>query len=464
VFALIGHAKELLLPGLIVLLGARSGGSGWELWAMVLIVPFAIAALGRTLAYRYRFDPSELVIRTGFIFRNERHIPYTRIQNVDSIQNVLHRFLGVTDVAIETGGASESEAKLSVIDQAATSPEEPLLHLDLRDVAMCGFIQGRGLVVIGTIFGVLWEAGVIDSVAGRFFGERTAGRGVLTQLLLAMFGQGLPPAGTIGVTVAAFGLFLLVVRVFSIGWALVTLYGFRLTRAGDDLRVQFGLITRVAATVPVRRIQMMTIHSSPLHRLLGRASIRVDTAGGEGKESVQAQRHTIAPLIRERDVRSFVRSILPDVDFDPVWNGVHPRGFRRELAGSAIVATLVAAGLAAMLEWWTLAVLALLLVWGWFHAAGYIRSLGWALTQSVVLFRSGWLWTYMTIAPLARIQVVALTESPFDRRHRMARVQADTAGADAQSHPVNIPYLERGVAEQLSALLAAHAGRTAFRW
>lgn len=484
-FALLGHAKQLLVPGLIVLLGARSGGDGWEVWAMVLIVPYAIAAIGRTLSYRYRFDPSELVIRTGFVFRNERHIPYTRIQNIDSVQNVLHRLFGVTTVSIETGGASESEAMLSVVSLEAfrelrarvfeergptataiaeAPPETVLLDLSWRDVALCGLIQGRGLVVLGTIFGLLWEVGMIDRLADPLFGEKTTGRGVLTQLLLAFFGQGLPPARTMLVTIAAFGLFLVVVRLFSVTWALVTLYGFRVTRAGEDLQIEFGLLTRVAATVPVRRIQAVTVQQGPLHRLLERASIRVDTAGGEGRESAQSQRHTIAPLIRQTEIRAFVHAINPDADVDPQWNAVHPRGVRREFVGSTIVALFTTAATAAMLHWWAIPVLAAMLVWGGIHARGYVRSLGWALTESVVIFRSGWLWKAITVAPLAKIQVVSLIESPFDRRHRMARVLVDTAGADSESHPVRIPYLERSTAEGLAQALAAHAARTAFRW
>ena len=338
-FALLGHGKQLILPGLIVLLGARSRGDGWEVWAMVLIVPYAISAIGRTLSYRYRFEPSELVIRTGFVFRNERHIPYARIQNVDSVQNVLHRLIGVTNVSIETGGASESEAKLSVVsldafqelrarvfgERRSVEPEataavlEPppqtvLLDTTWRDIALCGLIQGRGLVVLGTIFGILWEVGVIDRVVDPFFGEKTTGRGVVTQLILAFFGQGMPPVRTILVTVAAFTLFLAVVRLFSVAWALVTLYGFRVRKIGEDLQIEFGLLTRVAATVPVRRIQAVTIHQGPFHRWLRRATVRVDTAGGEGTESAQSQRHIIAPIIRESEIRPFVRAINPDAD------------------------------------------------------------------------------------------------------------------------------------------------------
>ena len=62
---------------------------------------------------------SELVIRSGLVFRSERHIPYARIQNIDAVQNVLHRLLNVVEVEVETGGGETSEATMSVLPMAA---------------------------------------------------------------------------------------------------------------------------------------------------------------------------------------------------------------------------------------------------------------------------------------------------------------------------------------------------------
>jgi putative membrane protein len=397
-FALGGHAKQLLVPGILVLISARSGGDGWETWAMIFIVPFGIAAAVRVLSYRYRFDESELVVRTGFIFRNERHVPYARIQNVDALQNVLHRALGVADVRIETGGASEGEARMQVVslaafrevrervfegrtalgtdpandtagdaaaDPAARAPAavETVLHLPLREVILSGLIEGRGLVVLSGIFGVLWETGLIDNVVSTVFGEPTAGRGAIVQMARAIVGQGTPSPGRIGLTLAAFGVFLVLVRGFSAAWAVVTLYGFRLARSGHDLRLEFGLLTRVAATVPIHRIQALTIVEGPLHRACGRVSIRVDTAGGDGKDPAQAQRQRLAPLLRRDELARFLRAVLPDQDLDPQWNAVDPRGYRRELVRAAIRVTLAGVVLAWPLAVWTLPVLVVLSGW-----------------------------------------------------------------------------------------------------
>ena len=91
----------------------------WELWLLVLFVPAAVVSIVRYLTFRLRYDDHELVIRSGLIFRNERHVPFSRIQNVDAIQNVFHRLLGVVEVRVETGGGKEEEAKLSVLPHAA---------------------------------------------------------------------------------------------------------------------------------------------------------------------------------------------------------------------------------------------------------------------------------------------------------------------------------------------------------
>ena len=92
---------------------------GWEVWLLVLFIPAVLLSIARYLSFRLRYEENELVIRSGLIFRNERHIPYSRIQNVDAIQNLFHRLIGVVEVRVETGGGKEEEARLSVLPLSA---------------------------------------------------------------------------------------------------------------------------------------------------------------------------------------------------------------------------------------------------------------------------------------------------------------------------------------------------------
>ena len=87
-----------------------------------------------------------------------------------------------------------------------------------------------------------------------------------------------------------FAAFLVVVRIVSMLWALLRLYDFRLTRVGEDLRSEDGLFTKVTATVPIRRVQAITINAGPLHRWLERATVRVAKLAARGRRTTSQPR------------------------------------------------------------------------------------------------------------------------------------------------------------------------------
>ena len=498
-FDLGSQVKSFVVPGLLLLIGAGSAGFGWEAWLGVLIVPYSVIALGRYLTFRYRYGPQELVVRSGLFFRNERHIPYARIQNIDAVQNVLHRIFRVVEVRIQTGGGTEPEATLRVLPvaglvemrervfahraphtgvpveagiadapsaNAALAPEagRVLLHLPPRELVVCGLVDNRGTLVIAAAIGLLWEVGLLQRATDRLFGDSRLMRALARQAAATVFEDGGATVSRLLFAIAGFVALLVVVRVFSVGWALVRLYGFTLTRIGEDVRVEFGLITRVVATIPLRRIQTVTVRDGPLHRASKRVSVRVTTAGGESGEAATTQREWLAPLIRRERVEDLLREIAPEVDLAGVpWERVHPRAFGRKLRSLLVVAALLTLPTVPFLRSWAILVLVLFSAWAFAMARVTIRHLRWAMTGDAVYLRNGALWRYVTVARFAKIQTVALHESPFDRRATMARVRVDTAGAGDEFR-VDIPYLPRDTARVLQQRLAIEAAETAFRW
>lgn len=484
VFAVQDSVKQFLFPAALALFAVRSLES-WEVLTALLILPVAVAAFGRTLSVRYRFDDMELVIRSGFFFKRVRHIPYDRVQNVDAVQNPLHRLLGVMDVRVETGGGSETEAILRVVNRGALEEiraavfanrgdETPtaetataggprvLLAMSPGDVALFGFIQGYGMLVAGAVFGLLWEFGLPDRAAKALFGERGAGRGPLRQLARAVFDAGAFPLRQLLTMLATLIVLLVVFRLLSAAWMAVTYWGFRLTQSGGDLRCEYGLLTRVASTVPVRRIQKLTVHEGPWHRVVHRVSLQVQTAGGQAEEDGESTRTWLAPLVHRTALAELIASILPEVATDPEWQSVHPRGVRREFVGMTVVVIPVVAALVWAVGWWALAILPLLLGWSLLYAQRTVAALRWALSDDAVHFASGWIWRTVVTAPLTKVQAVSRHEGPFDRRHGMASVSADTAGG--RGYAIDIPYLGAPVGVALAERLSAAAARTPFRW
>ncbi len=500
VFSIGSTLRSFLLPALLLLVASRRMDR-LDNWLLLLAIPYVAVSIYRYLTFRYRLDPDEMVIRTGLLFRNERHVPYARIHNIGSIRNPMHRLLGVAEATVETAGGQEPEARLQVLslealeqmrrfvferkrgvagaaragEDASGRPgggppgEEPaaagveaareVLHMGPADLVLHGIVDNRGMVVVGAAAGLAWELGLLGD--GWFGDARSIGRTFRETL-----GTGAPLAGA--ARLAAFVVAALaLLRLFSIGWALVKMFDFRLERAGRELRLSYGLFTKLATAVPLDRIQMVTVRERPLHRLLGRAEVRARSAGGtpeqEGGAVVSRQR--LAPLIRREDLARFLAEIVPGMDLDSVpWRPVDPRARRRLLRCWLLLSAVVTAAAAGVLGAPGLLAAALMAPLSVLNARLQAANMHWALTGGFVLYRSGWLWRTVSLARLQKVQAVALAESPFDRRYGMGTLRVDTAGAHGARHGLHVPYLDMPTARGLFDHLVARAASTEFRW
>ena len=455
------------------------------------ILPGIVYALAAYAVFRWRLDPDELVLREGVVFRRERSIPYKRIQNIDIVENPLHRLFGVVEAKIQTAGGSEPEAHLRVLGteavetirhrvfagrqagSAASGEEAPqveashvLLQADAGELALYGLIANRGMTLIAAGLGLFWQLSYeMDpdmSWLQRGVGEAAAEslRDSASQLNV------LPPALTFLYGLTLFVALLLLVRVLSIPWAWFRLWGFSLTREGDDLRAVYGAFTRHSATIPRHRIQLVTIRRSWLHRLLGRAEIRVDTAGGrEEGDKAELHRRVLAPIVRESEVPRLIAEIAPELSFEGrEWRSLDPQAVKRVLRR-----TLIAWSLALVPGVWygglPFLVFAGLILPGWLWIAReQVRRRGWSSDEQGVYVRKGWLERYETAAPMARVQGVELRRNPFDRRWRMSRIQMDTAGAAKGGPRLVVPYLSEGRARKWFDEISLEAASRRFHW
>jgi putative membrane protein len=206
-----------------------------------------------------------------------------------------------------------------------------------------------------------------------------------------------------------------------------------------------------------------------MHRWFNRASLRAETAGGQGASGAPGQsargRESLAPIVADSELPALLRVVAPDLSLaNPVWHGPAAGAFGRELRVRLATAAICSLLAGLLVKWWAVAVLAVGMACAWVSARAYIAHLGWAIIDGAVLFRSGWIRRHLTVARFSKVQAVAMSQSPFDRRHRTASVRVDTAGAGDGSHRVDIPYLPAERATELFEQLATAAARTTFRW
>ena len=487
-FKLAATAKNFLLPAAATVFASSSWEWGFGAMAVVVLAPLTAIALVGVLSIRYRFEEHELVLRSGFVFRSVRHLPYGRIHNLDALQTPLHRILGVAEVKIETGGGAEPEAVLQVIslealeemrgevfsrrNVAAAAPEvasapprgDVILRLSPTELMLSGFIQSKGILVVGALFSLLYEFRLFDRFLPDFMDDLTPARSLMRQFAEWVVGRGGLPAEAITIVLAGFALLLLTLRVLSMVWTAVTLHGYTLFHQGDDLRTEFGFFTRVSATTPLKRAQALTVQEGPLHRLFGRVTVRLQTVAQVTTEAGERPtRETIAPVLRRSAVTPFIDRIFPGVNFEEgTWRPPHPRAFRRAVIVPGVVWMTLALPLIFLRPSLGIPAAAALLAWAALDAKLKVKHTGWRTTPDAVFFKSGWIWRQMTVVRVERIQAVSLHESPFDRRHYMASVHVDTLGARGAPHLLRIRYVPRAEASELLDDLYGRAAHVPF--
>ena len=279
-FGLASAARPWVFPALLLLFASRG-----QPWFLLAFFPAAIGAVVKYLSFRYRMGPEEMVIREGILTRNERHIPYARIQNIDLVQNPLHRMLNVALVRLETASGGKPEAVIRVLsldavdemrsrvfrDGKRTDPAHampglaaadaaappPLFRMSLGDLLLYGLMSNKGMVVVAAAFGLIWQLDLLDENWERW-----------TAQARALLPQSVDRDGLVmGSLLAGAGLItaLVLLKLLSVAWAVFKFHGFSLSRSGDDLRTRYGLLTWISTTIPRHRIQLLSTRRTLLH-------------------------------------------------------------------------------------------------------------------------------------------------------------------------------------------------------
>ena len=206
--------------------------------------------------------------------------------------------------------------------------------------------------------------------------------------------------------------------------------------------------------MPRQRIQAWSLRESLTHRWFGRRGLVVDSASIQAANDQRSLRD-LAPVATPDAIDALIRHLLPGKSWPmQQWHPLHPRAWRRQFAIPAFVVLVATAALTWQQGLWGLAVLALLPLF-LVRAKVWARHAGYSEESGLIAVREGWLDKRWRFAEVRKLQSLTLSQSPFDRRHGMASVHMDTAGANPFEPPLRIRYLPEEEARALRDRLAA---------
>ena len=402
--------------------------------------------------FGYELTADTFDIASGVISRRRREIPLRRIQNVDIERNVIQRILGVAELRLETAGGGQTEARLQYVgydeakrlqrdirrqkqvveeehtDETADEPidrPEREERVDADEEEELFELTPRELVLLSVLS--------FDAGFGFFFGV------VLPTLFI--FGAA-SPEGLVGLVtnlsgfaLVALGLAALIVVgiawIVSAGRTFARHYGFQLSRVGDELRYERGLLQRYDGSIPIDKVQTLTIHESLLKRQIGYATLGIETAGYSPGQAPSGGSEAAVPLATRGRVNRLANEIEPIgvVEFERP-----PKRARRRYAARYTIVIGIVTGVLFAADalvgtpaaWYAPLVLLVLV-----PLAAHLKwtNRGYHADDEYFVARNGFWRRTTRFVPHYRIQTVVDTRTFIQRRWRLASVTADTAGS-----------------------------------
>ncbi|MBS3761372.1 MAG: PH domain-containing protein, partial [Halodesulfurarchaeum sp.] len=272
----------------------------WVPLGLVLAGLFGLGAIGyEILRYRvftYELTEETLNLESGVLYRREREIPLGRVQNVDMTRSIVQRALGIAAVDIETAGGQSTEASFKYVSLAeakrlqegirtrkqriesettAESDEEGVSRPTPEAEAETLFALDDESLVLYSLLSfdprMLTVLFVIVPTLSPFVSPYIEGQGMAVLLGIGFF----------LLVLAALGVWLMSAFARFVGY-----YGFTLTRVGEELRYERGLLQRYDGSVPEDKIRTIVIEENMLMRYFDYASLSIETAGyGPGAEN-----------------------------------------------------------------------------------------------------------------------------------------------------------------------------------
>lgn len=482
IFSMIRLIRSNVIPAIFGLLGAANGEIFYVVLAFIFLIPATVFSIVRYFTLRYRISNGELVVSEGLVFRRTRTVPIERIQNIDLVQNLLHRLFKVAEVRVETASGTKPEAVLSVLSLAQVerlrrsvfkmksiasnaqqndtaghnltgSPhsssnttevaDQELLSIPVQWLARAGFASNRGFIMVGVMLGLFFQ---YDSRTDEDYD-------------FSFLQQWLPNSENVYVAYAlvagALLLGLVLLRVLGVGWYILRFFGYRLSLSGDDFKISCGLLTKVSATVPRRRIQLISVHSGLIARWMGLSSIRIETAGGSSSQNEDAtttvSRRWFIPVIPSNQVDSMIAQLRPDISWQPNgfhWHPLSPNASKRFIRIAIMVALVLGPIGYLYVGWWGL--LATPIALPGLVGLGIKKSqaVRYARTPFGIVYRSGIVTRKLSLTFFEKIQATVISQTPFDRRWAMATLTVDTAAAGPADHKIEIKFLDAAFASQ----------------
>ena len=309
--------------------------------ALVLVAIFAFFSW---LSWRNIWVSAEdntLIYESGIISKKRVTVPFSKINTIDMGRNLFQRLFGTCRLKVDTGAINAGETSntamnivfslkdaeefRSYILNRAAEDESELRKEGATAISRAGTAgeprwaaraRFSDFLLYGLTSSSVWKLFCSLLVVAAFIGE-------MSDFILDMISDTVTPyaesawdflsgSGVVMLViyfVIIFVVISLLANIWSIVYAAIRYYGFRVAREGGNVVVRYGLISLKNYTVQAENVHAIIVKQNFLQQLIGRCSVEMVSIGygNEDKET-----NLLFPIIHKKKLPWLIDTLLPE--------------------------------------------------------------------------------------------------------------------------------------------------------
>lgn len=298
---------------------------------ILIIIILAFIKWHKTLFY---ISDDILVYETGILKKNVLKLSIDKITTVDLEQSIVQKFFNTFRLKIDSGSIQSNSTEIDIVlaKEAAFKVRDIILSADTEVGASEKRKIGDYYEDKKNIFEVSLKELLIDAITKNNF---VFGLGVIFSAftflddILDVFGikvsetldkyfniSELSSKSMSLIIISILQLitfFWIVSIIFSIASNIIKLYGFKVYKQGENIKIEYGLINKKAYSLPTKNIHAITLKQNFIKQKFNLYNVEVTTIGYGNEEKEEA---ILYPTANIEFVRKLIYGLAPEFRYE----------------------------------------------------------------------------------------------------------------------------------------------------